>query len=144
MPVPRSLLVATLALVACTSKPSGSDDVRDSTRVLPAEVVATAVRAADSTALDSLDRAARAMVDSGGCSDSSQCAVAAVGVRGCGGPRDFVVYCRLTTDSAALFAKLDELSTAERAFNTKYQIASNCDMRLPPPTQLVGRVCRVK
>ena len=143
MLVRASLAAMTLAMAGCTSKPA-PEAPRDSLGVPPAEGAPGNDQAAGRAALDSLERGARALVDTVGCSAPGQCAAAPVGVKGCGGPRDYVVYCRLTTDSTALFAKLDELASAERAFNAKYQVASTCEMRLPPDMASAGRVCRVK
>ena len=66
-----------------------------------------------------------------------------VGVKGCGGPRDFVVYCATATDTAALTRKLDELARAERAYNERYEIASDCALQVAPTVTLAGQSCRV-
>jgi hypothetical protein len=89
-----------------------------------------------------LEREARALVRADGCDSTGGCATAPLGARACGGPRDYLVYCRATTDSAALFAKLDELAGAERAWNERRGAFSTCEMRLPPATELVGQRCQ--
>jgi hypothetical protein len=55
-----------------------------------------------------------------------------------------VVYCKKTTDVAALNAKLDEIVKAETAYNTKYQVVSACEMRLAPEVEATGGSCRAK
>jgi hypothetical protein len=60
-----------------------------------------------------------------------QCRTAPVGSRACG-PRYYLVYCSRTTDSAALFGKLNAVAAAEREFSAKYQIVSTCEFRMPP------------
>lgn len=88
-----------------------------------------------------LEDEAKALVKSDGCTSADQCRTAAVGNRACGGPRYYLVYCSRTTDSAALFAKLKAVADAEREFNTRYQLASTCEFRMPPQVGLVGGSC---
>ena len=64
-----------------------------------------------------------------------------MGSRGCGGPRDYLVYCPATTDTAALRRKLDELGRVESAYNEREGVASTCQMRLPPAVSLSGGRC---
>ena len=64
-----------------------------------------------------------------------------MGSRPCGGPRTYIVYCARTTDSVALYRKLDELKAAEREFNTKSGRMSTCEFRLPPTVGLTGGQC---
>jgi hypothetical protein len=89
-----------------------------------------------------LEREARALVRTDGCDAASGCATAPLGERACGGPREYLVYCRAGTDSAALFGKLAELARAERAWNERRGAVSTCEMRLPPATELVGQRCQ--
>jgi len=62
----------------------------------------------------------------------------------CGGPRYYVPYCALTTDSTALFAKLAELSRAEADYNQKNGLVSTCEMRLPGELAHSGGSCRFR
>ena len=87
---------------------------------------------------------AKALVQAGGCSSASQCRTAPVGSRACGGPRYYLVYCAATTDSAALYRKLSAVADAERAFNTRYKIASTCEFRMPPQVALSGGTCQAQ
>ncbi len=64
-----------------------------------------------------------------------------MGNRPCGGPRDYLVYCPLTTDSARLFRKLRELERAEARLNTEQGMVSTCEFRMPPGTAIVGGRC---
>jgi len=81
-------------------------------------------------------------VKADGCTSADQCRTAPVGNRACGGPRYYLVYCSRTTDSAALFAKLKAVADAENEFNTKYQIMSTCEFRMPPQVGLVAGACQ--
>ncbi len=79
-----------------------------------------------------LEREARALAHADGCTSGGECRAAPVGDRACGGPRTYIVYCARTTDSVALYRKLDELAEAERAYNQQQGAASTCEFRLPP------------
>jgi hypothetical protein len=77
-----------------------------------------------------------------GCAKASDCRIAPLGWRGCGGPRAYLAYCAATTDSATLFRKLDELKEAEMAYNRKSGMISTCEMRLPPTVTAESGSCR--
>lgn len=89
-----------------------------------------------------LEREARALASTAGCSKASDCRAAPVGWRACGGPRTYLVYCAATTDSAKLFRKLAELEAAEKAYIEKSGMMSTCEFRTPPGTTLQGGSCR--
>jgi len=89
-----------------------------------------------------VEREARALARAEGCEGAGDCRAAPVGDRPCGGPRTYVVYCARTTDSVALYRKLDELARAERAYNQEQGLASTCEFRTPPPVAASGGSCR--
>lgn len=89
-----------------------------------------------------LEAEAKALVKTTGCTSGDQCRTAPVGSRACGGPRYYLVYCSRSTDSAALFRKLAEIESAERAYNVKYQIGSTCEFRMPPTVGLTAGSCQ--
>lgn len=89
-----------------------------------------------------LEREARALAPTDGCQTDADCRAAPVGDRPCGGPRTYVVYCARTTDSVALYRKLDELARAERAYNAEQGLASTCEFRMPPRVVASGGSCR--
>lgn len=91
-----------------------------------------------------LERDARAIAHNTGCSSAHGCRTAAVGVRACGGPRTFIVYCAQSTDTIALMRTLRELERVEQAYNERSGMMGTCEMRLAPQTALVGGVCREK
>jgi hypothetical protein len=137
----RSLAVVALA-GACARTPGGSDGTRDSA-VADAPDTPTPPAAATEADLERLEREARALAKAEGCEQSAQCRTAPVGDRPCGGPREYVVYCSLTTDSAALFRKLGELAAAEKAFNARSGMVSTCEFRMPPAVAAGGGRCAV-
>jgi hypothetical protein len=96
----------------------------------------------DQARLTQLEREARALARTDGCSTADACRTAPVGWRGCGGPRTYLVYCAATTDTAALFRKLQELEAAERRYNASSGMMSTCEFRTPPGVRLRGRSCR--
>jgi hypothetical protein len=95
----------------------------------------------DTARIARLEREARALASPQGCDAASSCRTAPVGSRGCGGPRDYLVYCPATTDTAALRRKLDELGRIESAYNEREGVVSTCQMRLPPAVSLSGGRC---
>jgi len=95
----------------------------------------------DTQRLARLEREARALAHTEGCSSAGQCRTAPVGIRPCGGPRAYLVYCAATTDSAALFAKLAELARAEETYNRANDLASTCEYRMPPNVAVQGGRC---
>ena len=82
--------------------------------------------------IERLEREARALARVYGCTSGGECRAAPVGDRACGGPRTYIVYCARTTDSVALYRKLDELAEAERAYNQQQGVVSTCEFRMPP------------
>jgi hypothetical protein len=135
-----ALIAISLAALACTqSSPS----------VTPAgpngdKIVLTGDQKADWAQIVALEDQAKALVKVDGCSSAGECRTAAVGSRACGGPRYYLIYCSRTTDSAALFQKLDAVAAAERAYNEHYQIASTCEFRMPPTVGLSGGSCQAQ
>jgi hypothetical protein len=131
-PSPILLLGAiTLIAVACAAPPKRADSTASSSSSAPVD---------DRALLARLERDARALAKTDGCTTADACRTAPVGSRACGGPRAYVVYCAATTDSVALYRKLDSLREAEAAYNQKSGLASTCEMRMPPmPNVREGR-----
>ena len=121
-----SLAIAPL-LIACAQGSTGGPDTPPD-----GKIVFTGDKDKDWSQIVALEDQAKALVKADGCTSADQCRTAPVGNRACGGPRYYLVYCSRTTDSAALFAKLKAVADAENEFNTKYQLASTCEFRMPP------------
>lgn len=90
-----------------------------------------------------LEREARALANTSGCSDAAQCRSAPAGAKSCGGPRYFLAYCPLATDTVALYRKLAELNLAEREYNKGSGMASDCAVEMPPRLMLASGECRM-
>jgi hypothetical protein len=139
----RLIAIAIIALsAACTRAPLSNEDSAASPQ--PGSTVAPAAPEGDSAAIEKLEQEAKAIAKTNGCTASSDCRTAPVGSRACGGPRYYLPYCARSTDSVALFRKLDEVSTAEKAYNTKHQVVSTCEFRMPPAVEAVGGVCTAR
>ncbi|MEA2707381.1 MAG: hypothetical protein QOH22_2169 [Gemmatimonadaceae bacterium] len=134
-----AFFLLSLALVACSQGSSG---------VIPAgpgdKITFTGDQKADWAQIVALEDQAKALVKTDGCGSAGDCRTAPVGSRACGGPRYYLAYCSRTTDSAALFQKLDVVANAERAYNEHYQIASTCEFRMPPTVALSGGSCKAQ
>lgn len=143
-PLRSTLLVvapaALLALGAGCARPPLSGDA-DSTASPRRDAQQGATGTPSRSDLERLEREARALAKVEGCEQSGQCRTAPVGSRACGGPRSYLPYCPLTTDSAALFSKLDELARAESEFNRRSGMVSTCEFRMPPGVEVVGGQC---
>src|SRR5882672_7586613 len=122
------LLAMVTVLVACSQgTPGGAPSGPDGDKI-----VLTGDQKADWAQIVAIEDAAKALVKTDGCSSAGECRTAPVGSKACGGPRYYLVYCSRTTDSVALFKKLDAVTNAERAYNQRYNIASTCEFRMPP------------
>lgn len=140
-------LILLLAACAPSSSPRDAAAADDPSAASPPASAAPAPPPAsaagaetDSTRIARLEREARALAHTEGCT-AGECRTAPVGSRPCGGPRTYVPYCAASTDSAALFAKLAELARAEEAFNTANGMMSTCEFRTPPAAALEGGRC---
>lgn len=135
------IAVVSIALASCM-KNSATTGTKDETP--PSNSGSTSTQQSDWAAIEQLEAQAKALAKIDGCNASADCATGAVGRKACGSPRDYVVYCKKSTDVTALNAKLDEIIKAESAYNTKYQVVSTCEMRLPPEVEASGGSCRAK
>lgn len=136
------LMIAVLIVTACAKAPVTADDPG----AQPPNSSAPGLsgnQETDWSAILKLEGEAKGIAKTAGCT-SSDCKSAPVGSKACGGPRDYLPYCAKTTDSAALYRKLDEVATSEKAYNRKYNLASTCEFRMPPTVEAVGGVCTAK
>jgi hypothetical protein len=136
----KSLVFAFSLCAACAQQPAPSPSPDgDASSVQPPR---TNEQQRDWAGIEALEREAKAIARTTGCSSTSGCRAAPVGNRACGGPRYYIVYCAATTDSVELYRKLDEVAAAENAYNRKYGVMSTCEFRMPPDMALIGGECR--
>jgi hypothetical protein len=141
--LPRSvsaLFAISLVVVACSQStpgavPAGPEGDR---------IILTGDQKADWAQVVAIENQAKALVKAEGCNSAGECRTAPVGSRACGGPRYYLVYCSRTTDSAALFRKLESVSAAERDYNKRYNVMSTCEFRMPPTVALSGGSCQAQ
>lgn|SRR5690606_28463959 len=84
---------------------------------------------------------ARELAVATGCSAVEQCDALPMGVRACGGPEQYVVFCRDTTDVAALESKLVAIDRSQYSFNQGCRIFSDCMLVPRPDLVLVDGRC---
>ena len=128
-------------LIACSQRTVTPADSGAGTNPPDANAGVPASQQSDWAAIEKIEAEAKTIAKTGGCTASGDCRSAPVGSRACGGPRYYLPYCAKTTDSAALFRKLDEVAKAEQAYNKKYNLASTCEFRMPPTVNAVGGSC---
>lgn len=145
------MLVAAAVVACAPPKVPPADNVPNETKAPPVVELPvttptpfglTGNQAFDRAGLDSVEREIRKLVRAEPCRDVADCRTAPIGVRACGGPRDYIVVCATTTDTVALFRMLDDLERLERAFNQRYGVSSTCEFRVAPGLALVGPSCR--
>jgi len=144
MQLPRRFcaLFAFAFLGGCAPAPAPSSP--DATDPSPRVDTLGNSQSADRARIVALEEQAKSIARTSGCSRDSECRSAPVGVKACGGPRYYLPYCARTTDSAALFRKLDEVLAAERAFNVKYGMVSNCQLESQPTVGVTAGVCQAR
>ena len=132
-------LIVGISLGAAGCSPSSQSGVP----VAPGDdkIVFTGDQKGDWGQIVALEDQAKAILKISGCGSAAECRTAPVGSRACGGPRYYLVYCAKTTDSAALFRKLDAIAAAEREYNQRYNLVSTCEFRMPPNVGLVAGSC---
>lgn len=138
-------LLFTLLLTACAqSAPREVSPTADSALASGAGTATVRLsgdEASDRAQLDSLNTFARELARTDGCSSADGCATIALGSKACGGPREYLVYCRASTDTVALANAVELVNRLEREFNERYQVMSDCMMLLEPGVALEGGAC---
>ena len=130
-----------VVVVACSQRAVTPVDSGAGTNPSDANAGVPANQQSDWAAIEKIEAEAKTIAKTGGCTASGDCRSAPVGSRACGGPRYYLPYCAKTTDSVALFRKLDDVAKAEQAYNKKYNLASTCEFRMPPTVNAVGGSC---
>jgi len=128
-------------VIACTQRAVTPADSGTAPSPPGSNTEVPANQQSDWAAILKLEGEAKEIAKVAGCTASADCKAAPVGSRACGGPRYYLPYCGKTTDSVALYRKLDEVAKAEQAYNRKYNLASTCEFRMPPTVQAVGGSC---
>ena len=69
--------------------------------------------------------------DTAECNNSENWSFTALGEKACGGPKTYIPYPH-SIDTAAFLVLVKKYNAAEKAFNKKYNIISDCAFVLPP------------
>ena len=85
----------------------------------------------DLAALNSLQEEIELLVDSGVCSENSDCDYIAFGSKACGGPKTYLVF-STSIDVELLQQKVATYNALDNAYNQKWGIASDCSVPIPP------------
>ena len=93
--------------------------------------------------LEKMYESARALADATHCSSANDCAAQALGSKACGGPAEYVVYSKLSTDEDALKTAAEELAASETRYNKEQGISSDCAYMEAPEVACESDVCRV-
>jgi hypothetical protein len=120
---------------------------RFSTLACVVSLLALAACTSDAEEREQLTSEVRATLKAEGCSDAAACKLAGIGVRGCGGPREYVVYCETSTDKALLDQKLAAVAEHDRKSNEEDAddgISDTCSVTRAPEVALVDGVCRTR
>src|SRR5262245_43676008 len=84
-----------------------------------------------------LDQIAKA-IGSAQCTNDSQCRVAGIGARSCGGPESFRAWSTQTTDASRLEPLLHRYAQERRAWNDKVGLMSTCEVIQAPGARCSG------
>jgi hypothetical protein len=85
----------------------------------------------DLAELATLQEEIELVVDSGDCSENSDCESIAYGSKACGGPKAYLVF-STTIDVELLEQKVAIYNELENDFNKKWGIISDCSVPTPP------------
>ena len=85
----------------------------------------------DLSELTALQEEIELLVDSGVCSENSDCESIAFGSKACGGPKTYLAY-STSINVELLQQKVATYNALENSFNKKWGIISDCSVVLPP------------
>lgn len=85
----------------------------------------------DLAELNNLKEEIELLVDSGVCSENSDCDSIAFGSKACGGPKTYLVF-STSINVELLQQKVETYNALENSFNKKWGIISDCSMPSPP------------
>lgn len=122
------VLTAAISLSACTSK--NNADTANLPKDISLKPDNSVAQNKDREQLSAMIKDIESIVAAQSCSDVSQWSFAPVGAKPCGGPSSYIAYPKeLESD---ILARIDQFTQAQIAFNSKYQLMSDCRMVMPP------------
>ena len=75
------------------------------------------------------------------CDKDDDCSFIPYGSRPCGGPWNYKLFSRKTTDERALWAKVEKYNKMDEYYNQKSDLQSECRFIVPPQTSCVNGMC---
>lgn len=96
---------------------------------------------AGSAELSKLRREITEMIGPARCINLVQCRIAAIGVRPCGGPAEYVVYSWISTDKGDIETKIAEYNFLQEDFQKNQQVAGTCVVLPEPAAACVNGRC---
>lgn len=119
-----------LALAGC----SGAEQAPLHTPVAQPQVVGAATVA-------EMDQQIRSMIGMAYAEDFSQCRLAEVGHRPCGGPAYYIAYSTSSVDEQALLTLIKEHREQQIAYQRKHDVVGTCEMITRPSLGYVDGRC---
>jgi hypothetical protein len=95
----------------------------------------------DKSVLDGMRDEITAVIGTPSCEGGADCRSVPLGVKPCGGPREYLIYSSATVDENALAFMVSRYNAFNDAFNRRYDIVSDCLYVLPPAIGCEGRLC---
>jgi len=74
----------------------------------------------------------------------NQCRAIALGVKTCGGPREYLLYSTEVTETRTLHDLVDKFNRCDHDRNKRLELASDCEFVVEPTLVLKDGVCSVK
>ena len=122
------ILAAVVSLSSCKSK--NAADTANLPKDISLKPENNVAQNKDREMLSAMIQDIESSISTQTCSDASQWAFAPIGSKPCGGPSSYIAYPKAMEDE--ILAKIEDFTRAQAAFNTKYQLMSDCRMVMPP------------
>lgn len=127
LPIPLVILCTTLTLISCNTSKHLNTNLPIDIANRPADEDSQKY---DQAQLDRLKASIESEATGEKCSNASEWTFAAMGVKSCGGPQQYIAYPKKIESS--ILPRINEYTDKVRVFNEKYNIVSDCVMIMPP------------
>ncbi|MGZ5264616.1 MAG: hypothetical protein ACXWBY_04675 [Kaistella sp.] len=121
--------IALLSLASCKAKKSveNADTLPKDISLKPENNMS---QQEDQQALSALIKEIDAIIATEPCADPAEWKFSAIGAKPCGGPSSYVAYPVKLEDE--ILPRIERFTAMQSAFNTKYNLMSDCAMVMPP------------
>ncbi|WP_106914727.1 hypothetical protein [Chryseobacterium aurantiacum] len=128
--IPAVVFCTTTTLISCNSSKNLNTNLPVDIANRPADEDSQKY---DQAQLDRLKASIESEATGEKCTNASEWTFAAMGVKACGGPQQYIAYPKKIESS--ILPRINEYTDKVRVFNEKYNITSDC-MVITPPTSL--------